>query len=684
LKSDLSDADYKRVLELLSGGAASVKAGIHQALQEAIEGWGTDERLLYNALDRALTEGVAQEILVDTELNQRVKGFIGSDQYLLFRKILETRTFTPMMRLEWATTATVGTDEDLVFELCQQYGKQWYTGSKIDPSVDKTGAVVPEVDAILKSELDTRDYWKAIDLMRGEPDTEEERLGRAKESLERERGGVSASIMDAFSHSGGNADDAWREYRATYNRALEDGKLTPEEQQRLRQDERYSKEMTSEYREAKSTIAQWAATIAVAIVGIAATILTAGAAGPFVLALGGKALFVAEAMVLAAALKVGINRAIQGEGYDVTSTQAVVDAVSASVEVGLNVVGGQLATRFVEGASATTLARTVTPAVSRAFGKAGTRILAAGLENSVGSTIGGVGEGVVQGLADEKTWASGVEGALKNMGTSVGVNALMSGATGFVSGATFKSFGEAFAPRLKGKVPDDPTVKIDDPTAKLDDPTLKVDEPAAKVEDPATKIDDSQQGKFRSSKDKPKGLTKSLDQIKEEYGESGAKLVTATEKEAERILKSGLSKAQRGPVATGVYDPVTGQVYFGRNFSPIELTDGTFAKFKENLHPLLKKRLQGFEAKGVKLADPSDVARAGTAGSHSEIVALDKALKAREVLTGKAVGESELSSFLLHNRNLINAKGLPAPTGVPPRCVGCFNITEGVTVIGNE
>jgi len=42
--------------------------------------------------------------------------------------------------------------------------------------------------------------------------------------------------MDAFSSSGENADDAWREYRTTYNRALEDGTITPEEQARLRKD----------------------------------------------------------------------------------------------------------------------------------------------------------------------------------------------------------------------------------------------------------------------------------------------------------------------------------------------------------------------------------------------------------------------------------------------------------------
>ncbi|OUC11749.1 MAG: hypothetical protein B0A82_26535 [Alkalinema sp. CACIAM 70d] len=509
LREDLSDSEYQRAMELLAGGATSIKAGIKQAVQEAVEGWGTDKRLLYDAVDRAAKDKkVAQEILADPEIDRSVQSYVEPKQYQLFRTVLQTGNFTPSMRLQWATTAMAGTDEDLVFELCKQYGKEWFTGSKTDPSVDKTSAVNAEVDAILKSELSTSDYWKALDSMRGEPNTEEERLARAKELLERERGGVSTAIMDSLSFTGENADDAWREYRSTYNRALEDGKISKEEEKQLRQDERYSKEMTEEYQEAKSSIAQWATSIAVAIVGIVATILTAGTAGPFVLALGGKLLFTAQAMILAAALKVGLNRAIQGEGYDATSTEALVDAASAGVEVGLSVLGGQLAARFVQGASKTALVRSVGPYVQKAFGKAGTNIMNAGLEGAVDATIGGVGEGVLQGLANEKTWADGVEGFFKNMGTSVGVNALMSSAGGFIGGAGFKSIGEAIGPRLKGKVPDEPTikaeepklkapkegesaVKLEEPTAKSEEPTVKVEEPSVKGETPSGKVEES-------------------------------------------------------------------------------------------------------------------------------------------------------------------------------------------------
>ena len=159
-------------------------------------------------------------------------------------------------------------------------------------------------------------------------------------------------------------------------------------------------------------------------------------------------------MVLAAALRVGLSRAIQGEGYDVTSTQALVDAVSASVEVGLTMVGGQLATRFVGSMGRTSLGRGMAQSVERVFGQAGQRILGAGLEGSIDGTVGGIGEGLVQGLGAEATWEGDIGDTLASMGQSVGTAALFSAAGGFLAGSAFRSLGETFGPSLRGEVPE--------------------------------------------------------------------------------------------------------------------------------------------------------------------------------------------------------------------------------------
>ena len=602
LRDDLSEGDYDRAMQILAGGAGSATA----ALRQAVEGWGTDERLLYDAIERILREGVASELLADADLLSQIREDISDTQYGVFLNALRTGQFTPMMRLQWAT-AMAGTDEELIFELCRQHGRGWYTGGEINA----------EVDAILRSELDTRDYWQALDLIRGEPQSEEERLARAKEMLERERGGVSTSIMDMLSSSGEHADDAWREYQATYNRALEDGELTDEEQQQLRRDEAYSQRMTAEYREAKSSVAQWATTIAVAIVGIAATILTAGAAGPFVAglaaSLGGNIAVAAEAMVLAAALKVGLNRAIQGEGYDATSTQALVDAVSAGVEVGLTMVGGQLASRFVQGVGKTALARSVGPSVQRVFGQAGTRILSAGLEGSVDATIGGIGEGVIQGLAREETWSGEIEDFFSNMGESVAINAAMSGAGGAIAGAGFKSIGEVFGPRLRGRVSEEPTTRMEEPTTRVEEPSAGTSEPTTRTEEPTTRTEkpeaNVEQPGVSTANIKPEGNLGNLEQVvdlpgghKLKYAKNGRRYLCSpyckdvtefTDKFSDEIAQNDWIKTKLDEIAD-ISDPAQFRKALNRLEDHAELFRALSAELKDLYRRLSDDAKEGF------------------------------------------------------------------------------------------
>ncbi|MCP4810177.1 MAG: hypothetical protein GY913_24380 [Proteobacteria bacterium] len=444
LRSDLSDSDYSRVMDSLGAGGSSAVA----LLRKSVDGWGTDEGLMYLGLERVVAEQTGLEVLADTGIMDALRKDLSSKRYSIAVGVLNTNYFGPVARLRWATTGA-GTDEDLVFSLCKQYAGDFGSG----------GQVHADIEAILEEELSTRDYWAAMDSIRGEPTTEAERLERSKELLERERGGISTTLMDSFSHSGENADDAWREYQASYNQSVEDGEISQEELQGLRQDEEFSKRMTAEYASAKASVAQWATQIAVAIVGIAATILTAGAAGPFVAglaaSLGGNVAVMAEAMVLAAALKVGLNKAIQGEGYDLTSAQTLIDAASGAVEIGMNFVGGAMAQKLVAGVGKMGWASQIGPTVEKVFGGAGKRILSAGFSSGVDGGIGGMGEGLFLGLVDSKTWGGDIEDAFGNIGTHTMMNTAMSAGSGFVVGAGVQSIAEVFGPMLRGKVPDE-------------------------------------------------------------------------------------------------------------------------------------------------------------------------------------------------------------------------------------
>jgi hypothetical protein len=145
-----------------------------------------------------------------------------------------------------------------------------------------------------------------------------------------------------------------------------------------------------------------------------------------------------------------------------------------------------------------------------------------------------------------------------------------------------------------------------------------------------------------------------------------------------------LSKGKRGPVLSGIRDmkDPTGQVHFGLN-DPKQLPPA-------DLHPLLEDRLavqtEEYQRRVAEImakpeaertAEEMRVLTAGTPGYHSEVYALDSALKAREATSGIAATIEDLKDFLLHNTAL---KGKQAGIGVPPRCFNCNPLTQGVSL----
>jgi hypothetical protein len=130
-------------------------------------------------------------------------------------------------------------------------------------------------------------------------------------------------------------------------------------------------------------------------------------------------------------------------------------------------------------------------------------------------------------------------------------------------------------------------------------------------------------------------------------------------------LAEVLTNDQRGPVLTGVLDTRTGRTFFGVNQKDPIL----------GLHPILKKRLTDY----LRTTEGVTPAKAGEPGSHSEIVALNRALYEREAALGHPVQPSELSEFVLHNRAL---HGSRKSTGVPPPCENCAAILPpGVRIL---
>ncbi|NOY25403.1 MAG: hypothetical protein GXP62_05975 [Oligoflexia bacterium] len=443
LNSDLSDSEYQHLLDVLGGsGAASL-------VKVATAGWGTDESMIYRAIDHAIREGGTAALLADADAMTGLAHDLSAARYRLLLGVLRSGQFTPKQRILWATLGS-GTDEDLIWEIAGQYSSDLRAGD----------GIAPDIDIILKDELSTRDYWKALDMIRGEPRSEADRLARSKELLERERGGVSTVLMDSFSASGERADDAWREYQGTYNTALEDGQVQQDEIKLLRRDEEFSRQTTADYASTKAAVAMWGTQIAVAIVGAAATILTMGAAGPFVAgvaaSLGGNLGVMTESIILGAALKVGLNRAIEGEGYDLSSAEALLDGVGASLDVGLNVLGAQVAGRIVQGLAKASVVESVGPSIEAVFGQAGRRILAQGVEGGIDGGLAGIGDGAFRNAAQESSWQGDIEEVFGGFSSAMLLRGAQGGVGGFTAKAAFASIGEVWGARVRAKYGDDP------------------------------------------------------------------------------------------------------------------------------------------------------------------------------------------------------------------------------------
>jgi hypothetical protein len=161
--------------------------------------------------------------------------------------------------------------------------------------------------------------------------------------------------------------------------------------------------------------------------------------------------------------------------------------------------------------------------------------------------------------------------------------------------------------------------------------------------------------------------------------EALANLVKSVQEEAMNRV-ANLSINRRGPCYSGIHDPLTGQTHYGENFN-ISKPAGRagYSKFYEDAHPVVRSRIDA-QNEALQNGTATAKATAGTPGAHSEVVALDKMLKAREAYTGQPATEADVSELYLHNRSTMNATA-----GQPMnRCDNCRNITNGINTIGHN
>ncbi len=156
-----------------------------------------------------------------------------------------------------------------------------------------------------------------------------------------------------------------------------------------------------------------------------------------------------------------------------------------------------------------------------------------------------------------------------------------------------------------------------------------------------------------------------IDYLRNKYGKFTSKelnyrinLRGETLKELQKLKDTGISKKKIGPAFAGVYDKTTGKIHYSINDY-----DGILPDF----HPLIKSR---YDSMPQEVIDSYTFTKG--AGSHAEVIALNKALKANP--------SAGLDNFVI---NVIHTgQNRTKPAGMMfLRCPHCAYLTDEFEII---
>ena len=151
-------------------------------------------------------------------------------------------------------------------------------------------------------------------------------------------------------------------------------------------------------------------------------------------------------MVASAALRVGIHKAIEGEGYDLDNMDTLVDGVGAAIEGGLFIVGNIGAAKLMQDLQ-TQYAGSIGSTVEQAW-RGRQADLAGGLEGTI-DEASVARRGSVPRLVSDQTWSGDLGNAFSNISASTLLHGSLGGGMGFAGGSLFKSIGETFGPAAR-------------------------------------------------------------------------------------------------------------------------------------------------------------------------------------------------------------------------------------------
>ncbi|MEZ4317552.1 MAG: ADP-ribosyltransferase [Myxococcota bacterium] len=419
LTAELSGADHDRAVAVLEGNRVDEQVA---RLAQTMEGLGTNESELFTLLEQP---GLSPEMRA--EISARYEELHGES---LSAAVASETSGTDLERANGAIAGNgqqdpafmlfygmegMGTDEDLLrstlagksAEEIQQIRENWNS-----TYADRYGA---DFDAAFDAELSGRDHFDLVEIaMRGEPQNDQERAEILDLQYEYERGDRSTAfgrgymnLMDdiGFSSSASQLDRTHKRLDALRDA---DGNLTGPEGS-VSELYGWGQDDLQDYRTAKDSAGEALATGAEITVAAIATVLTDGAASPWLVA--------AVAGVAGGAAGMATRAAIQGEAYgrEAIAADALKTVLSAGVSAGM--ASGTVAERLRE--------------ISHVFGSEVANEIA---ESTLKGAVGGTLNGAVGGAMDENALRAGMAEYLAGIGQS----SLMGGFTGALSGAANK------------------------------------------------------------------------------------------------------------------------------------------------------------------------------------------------------------------------------------------------------
>lgn len=475
LNSELSGGDKQRATLILAGRFTTL-----ERIRTAVEGWGTDERAIFDALTQASASErstlLAQFQDTSSEFYQLLRGDLNDEDMqrvgALLRAGEQDTALSKLQqagalegsdlvreikmsagdkfekykadynnagsefgryvrehtdrgdqgnlevilngsvedRLRWAV-AGAGTDEDYIFHVLEKF---------TDNTSRQALAANQGLMNDLESDLSTRDFNRAKDLLRPSNLGIEERAAATEEQIETER----SWLTDLVSNASDALGDENRELQASLDRARADGEIRPEEQAEIGRLQSETSASLDVYKTVRDEIEDTAATVlstaAAVLIGVLSAGTLSGASAAIIAAQ------LAQAALVSAVAKVAAMKVAKGDRFDVFGADGAVAFGSGAIDGVLNVVGAGAAERLVGPLFTNVAKEAAGQAASTGFRTVGRELLTQAVEGG----ISGSASAVFESAANEGTWKHGFLEGLGRVAESGGMAVGMGAAGG--------------------------------------------------------------------------------------------------------------------------------------------------------------------------------------------------------------------------------------------------------------